>query len=243
MELDKERNEEQHNRSKIKERKKKQRTAFIVACTVCGLFVGAEIVKAVFLGAKTTVTLFGKELIQGVKPDNSEIEEVVKMGENIANQLPDFETELSNITTSNGLPDSTASSEAEFKEKETDEFAPAEITVQKEIPSENNGTIIEIIDSESYIVSIGGEEYRVRLKGVDVDENAVFDGRKASEIITEKLHVGDAVTLKYEEPYYDRYSRLLAYVYFSDGEMIQKWLIQNQYASVLEGYEDKFVID
>lgn len=101
--------------------------------------------------------------------------------------------------------------------------------------------VVRVSDGDTIVIDCNGEEVTVRLIGVDTPESVHPDeGQNTSEgeiaaEYTKNLLEGKSVTLKFDEDYYDRYDRVLAYVYL-DGEMINALLLEQGYARV-EIYE------
>lgn len=149
--------------------------------------------------------------------------------------------------------DAVAETEAETQEiiayhqelgrRETD-YSPAQHQGEYSYPDlsgKDSGVITKITDGATYHVELDGEDVTVRLIGVDTPESVApesyrkentAEGAKVSELVKEKISIGDTVYLEYDISGTDRYGRTLAYVYFSDGTMIQDWLLSNGYATV-----------
>ena len=89
--------------------------------------------------------------------------------------------------------------------------------------------------SESGIVSI--EKYKVRLLGINTPESVdprrevECFGKEASEY-AKKNFLDETVRLETDnsQSKYDKYNRLLAYIYLSDGQMLNRKLIADGYA-------------
>lgn len=65
------------------------------------------------------------------------------------------------------------------------------------------------------------------------DMNAIIKmGKKASEF-TRKLVQGKKVRLEYDVTKYDKYGRILAYVYLEDGTFVNAKIIEEGYAQVM----------
>lgn len=104
------------------------------------------------------------------------------------------------------------------------------------------GTIVRVLDGDTYIVDIDGSETTIRLIGVDTPESVAPDeyykentesGNIVSEIVKSYLNQGDTIFLEYDVGRTDPYDRTLAYVYFQNGTMVQRWLLSNGYAQVM----------
>ncbi|SDD58555.1 thermonuclease family protein [Peptococcus niger] len=76
--------------------------------------------------------------------------------------------------------------------------------------------IVRVVDGDTLLVEIKGEEYKVRLIGVDTPEvygKAEFYGREASDYVKSLLQKGQEVYLQRDVSDTDRYGRLLRYVW------------------------------
>lgn len=110
-----------------------------------------------------------------------------------------------------------------------------------DLSGKDSAVITKITDGDTYHVELNGEDVKVRLIGVDTPESVApesyrkentAEGSKVSELVKEKISIGDTVYLEYDTSEADRYGRRLAYVYFADGTMVQDWLLSNGYATV-----------
>lgn len=97
-------------------------------------------------------------------------------------------------------------------------------------------TVGRVIDGDTFIIMYRGQQTKVRLIGVDTPEAYDYkDVRKerggdAASTYTKSLIEGRDVTLEFDHVMYDKYGRLLAYVYLPDGRMLNALLIQKGYA-------------
>lgn len=96
-----------------------------------------------------------------------------------------------------------------------------------------------VVDGDTFIASVEGERIRVRMIGIDTPESVADNPDRITEegIIasdyTKQLLTGAEVFLEYDEEKYDKYDRLLAYVYIDDGDklvFINKLLVDEGYA-------------
>lgn len=103
-------------------------------------------------------------------------------------------------------------------------------------------SVVRVKDGDTYVVNADDEEYTVRLIGVDTPESvapAEYDkenteeGKEVSDIVKDKLKAGDKVYIEFDVSSEDKYNRLLCYVYFEDGTMVQDWLLENGYAKTM----------
>ena len=115
--------------------------------------------------------------------------------------------------------------------------------------------VVRVVDGDTIVVSISGQDSKVRLIGVDTPESVApetsgkentEEGEEASEYV-KKLLEGASVYLEYDISTSDQYGRLLAYVYLEDGKtMLQEKLLSDGMATVLTyqpnvKYADRFL--
>lgn len=114
--------------------------------------------------------------------------------------------------------------------------------------------VVRVVDGDTLIVDVDGEEKRVRLIGVDTPESVhadesknVPEGKDAYGWMAATLD-GKSVYLEYDIDYEDDYGRTLAYVYLDDGEtMVNRLLIENGLAQTMtvqpnSRYADEFYL-
>ncbi|MEM8873534.1 MAG: thermonuclease family protein [Planctomycetota bacterium] len=81
-----------------------------------------------------------------------------------------------------------------------------------------------VVDGDTLRVLDGGESVSVRLLGIDTPEPGAPGGDQATDAV--KRVLGDRVLLDVHGPRTrDKYGRLLAYVYLSESEMLNRLLI------------------
>jgi micrococcal nuclease len=98
-------------------------------------------------------------------------------------------------------------------------------------------SVVRVVDGDTIIVDIDGEETRIRFIGVDTPESVNPDeskntdeGKEASDW-TKELLTNKSVYLEYDVDPQDDYGRTLAYVYLDDGKtMVNQLLLENGYA-------------
>ena len=82
--------------------------------------------------------------------------------------------------------------------------------------------MVRVVDGDTIVVSIQGEEERVRLLNIDTpetvhpSEDVECGGPEATEAIRGLLSPGDVVVLEFDQEMRDRYDRLLAGVFVDD---------------------------
>mgnify|MGYP001023374574 CR=1 FL=1 len=110
--------------------------------------------------------------------------------------------------------------------------------VQIDISTSTLYEIAKVTDGDTVHVKIDGEEVTVRMKGVDTPETV--DPRKPVQCFgkeasnkTKELLVGRMVNLipdKGDISLFDKYGRVLAYIYRDDGLFVNEYLIKEGYA-------------
>ena len=95
-----------------------------------------------------------------------------------------------------------------------------------------------VVDGDTFYVKDGSSKGQsVRLIGINTPETkhprkpVEFYGKEASAYLTSLLE-GKSVRLEFDVDKYDRYNRLLAYVYLEDNTFVNDELVRNGYANV-----------
>lgn len=108
-------------------------------------------------------------------------------------------------------------------------------------------TLVSVVDGDTLIVNLNGENVKVRLIGIDTPESVHADAEKNNiygeyaSLYTASILTGvETVYLEFDEDTEDDYGRLLAYVWLSDGHsttsdnigsyMLNGILVKNGYA-------------
>jgi micrococcal nuclease len=108
-----------------------------------------------------------------------------------------------------------------------------------EAPATYYATVIKISDGDTFSVSFGDEIIKVRLIGVDTPESVSRDKNKnvpfgkVASAFTEEHLLKKEITLKTDVSEYDKYGRMLAYVYLPDGTLYNELLIREGYARIM----------
>jgi len=102
--------------------------------------------------------------------------------------------------------------------------------------------IVRVVDGDTLIVNIDGENTRVRMIGIDTPESVpdnpdriTKEGLEASNY-TKSLLTGAEVLLEYDKERTDQYGRTLAYVYMNDDNdlvFINELLVQEGFADLM----------
>lgn len=88
---------------------------------------------------------------------------------------------------------------------------------------DGRGTVVRVVDGDTLIADIRGEETTIRLLNIDTPETKDPDqpvqclGPEASEFLAERLPAGTEIELEYDQERTDRYGRTLAGVFESDS--------------------------
>ena len=88
---------------------------------------------------------------------------------------------------------------------------------------DGKGVVVRVIDGDTLIAQVAGEETTLRLLNVDTPETKHPDmpvqclGPEATEFLTERLPAGTEIELEYDQERLDPYDRTLAAVYESDS--------------------------
>lgn len=101
-------------------------------------------------------------------------------------------------------------------------------------PAPASGVVAQVQDGDTLTLTDGR---RVRLLGIDAPElekegqPAEFLAHKAKKVLTD-LTRGHRVRLEYDQLRYDRFQRLLAYVFLEDGTFVNRELVAQGLARV-----------
>ena len=93
--------------------------------------------------------------------------------------------------------------------------------------------VVRVVDGDTAVININGEEKRCRFIGIDTPESVHPDAQrnieegKAASDYTKELLSGQQVYLEYDLAPQDQYGRELVYLYLKDGQMIQEILLKN----------------
>ena len=109
-----------------------------------------------------------------------------------------------------------------------------------------------VIDADTIQALYGGVEKRIRLLGIDTpgsranrkakkDENMseqdlktiVEMGKKAKAYVNGLVKRGDLITIEFDVQKWDKYGRLLGYVYLSNGKMLNEEIVKAGYAVIM----------
>ncbi len=97
--------------------------------------------------------------------------------------------------------------------------------------------VVSVIDGDTVILVLNGQETTVRLIGIDAPESVHPQmpiqcyGREASAYLHGLLPEGTVVTVEKDIEPRDRYDRLLLYIYKENGLFVNEDLVVNGYAT------------
>ncbi len=101
-------------------------------------------------------------------------------------------------------------------------------------------TVTTVIDGDTIEVEMAGRRHRVRLLGVDSPESVHPElpeqcyGKEATEGLSRQLPPGSEIIIERDVELYDRYQRLLLYVYRRhDGLFVNRWLVEQGLAEAV----------
>ena len=105
---------------------------------------------------------------------------------------------------------------------------------------------LRVVDGDTIIIRYeNNQRVRVRLIGVDTPESVrpetpvEYFGREASAF-TKKRAEGKRVRLEFDQERYDKYDRLLAYVFLPDGTMLNEEIIRQGYGHAFTKFPFKY---
>ncbi|MFQ5687829.1 MAG: thermonuclease family protein [Candidatus Scalindua sp.] len=109
-----------------------------------------------------------------------------------------------------------------------------------------------VIDGDVIQALYGGVEKRIRLIGIDTPESRVNRkakkdanmseqdittiiemGKKAKAYVNGLIKRGDLITIEFDVQKWDKYGRLLGYVYLSNGKMLNEEIVKAGYAMIM----------
>lgn len=102
---------------------------------------------------------------------------------------------------------------------------------------------VSCIDGDTFKVKINSKEEKVRMLAIDTPETVKVGtpvepyGKEASDYTCDKVKNASILSFEYEKDKYDKYDRLLAWV-FVDNSLLQKELVSLGYAKVAYIYDD-----
>ncbi len=118
--------------------------------------------------------------------------------------------------------------------------------------AQQKSVVTRVIDGDTIQALYGGVEKRIRLIGIDTpgsrvsrktkkDENMsehdlktiIEMGEKAKSYVNGLIKRGDSITIEVDVQKWDKYGRLLGYVYLSNGKMLNEEIVKAGYAMIM----------
>lgn len=109
------------------------------------------------------------------------------------------------------------------------------------------GTLVRVVDGDTLVVELDGEEERVRLLNIDTPESVHPSqpvecmGPEAAERMQELISPGDQVILEFDQERADHYDRLLAGVYSEEVFLNEQMARDGFGAPVYYAPNDRFL--
>ena len=113
-------------------------------------------------------------------------------------------------------------------------------------------TVINVIDGDTISVFFEGQEESIRLIGIDTpesweNEKIVKDAQRYGFTVEEMISLGniattfvkvlvksgDSLLIEFDKQKRDEYSRLLVFVFFEDGRMLNEEILRAGYAEII----------
>lgn len=123
-------------------------------------------------------------------------------------------------------------------------------TVPDHEHGEANAIVERVVDGDTIVVDINGNQERVRLLGIDTPESVAVNrpeqcyGRESAAYLTSLLPKGTGVTLVRDIESRDQYDRLLAYVVRSSDQLfVNLDLLERGYAGVMVSEPNSFHLE
>ncbi len=162
------------------------------------------------------ITAVGTEMTQTLQDTRESFEEARETFDQVSDMLTDL-----------------ATSPKQTKELREKELADAKASLSKDATDETYepATFVRVVDGDTLIVTMDGEEQRIRLIGVNTPESVASEeylaktgkenteeGKNASEYVKGLLTEGQTLYLEADSKDEDAYGRLLRYVWLSIPE-------------------------
>jgi len=116
------------------------------------------------------------------------------------------------------------------------------------LPAQQPAQVVMVHDGDTVTLRMDGKEYRTRLIGMDAPETGQEPwGRKAKDHLQKIVKdSGGKVFVETDITRYDKYDRLLAYLWLDDTRMVNELMVKDGYAVLFtiqpnSRYADRFI--
>jgi len=112
--------------------------------------------------------------------------------------------------------------------------------------------ILRVVDGDTLKINYKGKEESLRLIGIDAPESRInkkakkdaqrsgediktitSQGKEAAKFVKTLVSPQDPARIEYDVQHRDKYGRLLAYVYLSNGKMLNEEIVKAGYANLM----------
>jgi micrococcal nuclease len=119
----------------------------------------------------------------------------------------------------------------------------------------DTATLVRVVDGDTVEIELKGQTEKVQLIGINTPEKYESDklhrdaartgqdeatiqalGERASAFTKSLVQRGDTVQVEYDQQPRDKYQRLLAFVWLSDGRMLNETIVCEGYGNALTRY-------
>ena len=103
-----------------------------------------------------------------------------------------------------------------------------------------------VVDGDTIVVEIDGKHEKIRLIGVDTPETVhpskpvEYFGKEASEF-TKSMVEGKQVRIEFDWQKRDKYGRLLAYIFLTDGTFVNAEIVKQGYGHAYTRFPFKYL--
>ncbi|WP_226582103.1 thermonuclease family protein [Halobacillus litoralis] len=156
----------------------------------------------------------------------------------------EIETEIEAESTADKEPEAEEEKQIDDNKPSSTEEKPDDEEKEKSEDDLTAATVVNIVDGDTIDIKLNGKKERVRLLLVDTPETKHPDlptqkfGPEASAFTTSTLS-GKEVKVEYDGPKYDKYDRLLAYIWV-DGENFNQTLLEEGLARYAYEYDPPY---
>lgn len=119
------------------------------------------------------------------------------------------------------------------KNKLTNILSDNSLNVLKDNNIQNVGIFKKLKNNKKFILEIDEKETVINLNGIEIS-------KKYSDAIETALKQMPVLYIEYEDNLTDNADSIVGYLYFTDGTMVQKWLLEKGYAEFSEKSNSRY---